>query len=598
MIKEPDIRPIPSGQVVTQVKGMFTDLNTVTAKTRSIDEAWQLFRAKHALVALHRTLLHEHHEFFLASQHPSASPALRNLAAKYAMLARKRRYHSVIIHDFLDLLQHSELDSLEPALLAITLPAFEDAWIKRLGDPGRRRTAAEIGDLPNTSVVSGKSSPTTGRLYRPLAVLARPNAVRHPFYYYTKSLGVEVPVLSADECLVALLDPSPGPSLAPDKPRGSLLENVRPYSSSQNPHHVRPHPADTSQDRHHSPIPDTSLHHPSISAHRQPPSTASSAWQLVPFACSAAHKILRGCRRALHPPQSMIQCVALGSVFFLSVTPAGVAAQNPEAVQHPGRSRQHSIRTYVLAVLAIVSFAAGLANFLLGRSKDALTKTPPPASPAVEPLLPDQMTLRYIRIVLLVVSALSLVTLVASYLLCFLKPRPDKTQAFVGMTTVFALVLWLGTSSGESEESDPNHLPDTINLIAVIAVLAGILNAESRLMAALCSHGDGDGIGGDEETEDGRIHGGRVPLNGGDSTSQELGQIRRSHPYQRTITAGIDEGSSEDEGLAAPVPAATPAAGAARGAPLARKPARGWLTGMLARLADVTQLAGLATGAS
>jgi len=44
------------------------------------------------LIDLHRTLLHEHHDFFLASQHPSASPALQRLAHKYAMPSRMWRY--------------------------------------------------------------------------------------------------------------------------------------------------------------------------------------------------------------------------------------------------------------------------------------------------------------------------------------------------------------------------------------------------------------------------------------------------------------------------------------------------------------------------
>ncbi|UKZ64416.1 uncharacterized protein TrAtP1_005632 [Trichoderma atroviride] len=34
----------------------------------------------HSLIALQSTLLHEHHDFFLASQHPSANPAPRRLA--------------------------------------------------------------------------------------------------------------------------------------------------------------------------------------------------------------------------------------------------------------------------------------------------------------------------------------------------------------------------------------------------------------------------------------------------------------------------------------------------------------------------------------
>ncbi|KAK3934165.1 hypothetical protein QBC46DRAFT_274365 [Diplogelasinospora grovesii] len=43
-------------------------------------EQWQ------ALIGLHRTLLHEQHDFFLASQHPPATPQLRRLAPK---LSRK-----------------------------------------------------------------------------------------------------------------------------------------------------------------------------------------------------------------------------------------------------------------------------------------------------------------------------------------------------------------------------------------------------------------------------------------------------------------------------------------------------------------------------
>lgn len=88
-------------QLVAEVKGIYAGLLMVEAKCVEVDnnqatltsadpgtqlklnnEQWQ------ALIALHRTLLHEHHDFFLASQHPSASPALRRLALKYAMPAQ------------------------------------------------------------------------------------------------------------------------------------------------------------------------------------------------------------------------------------------------------------------------------------------------------------------------------------------------------------------------------------------------------------------------------------------------------------------------------------------------------------------------------
>ncbi len=65
-----------------------------------------------ALVALHWTLLQEHHDFFLASQHPSASMALKRLANKYAMPARMWRHG---IHSVLELLPHR-------------LPYFPNTW--------------------------------------------------------------------------------------------------------------------------------------------------------------------------------------------------------------------------------------------------------------------------------------------------------------------------------------------------------------------------------------------------------------------------------------------------------------------------------------
>ncbi|TVY24434.1 hypothetical protein LHYA1_G007326 [Lachnellula hyalina] len=93
------------------------------------------------LIALHRTLLHEHYNFFLASQYPSASPALRRLASKYAMPARMWRYG---IHSFLELLRHRLPASLDHmlafiylaysmmALLYETVPAFEDTCVQGL----------------------------------------------------------------------------------------------------------------------------------------------------------------------------------------------------------------------------------------------------------------------------------------------------------------------------------------------------------------------------------------------------------------------------------------------------------------------------------
>ena len=170
MIRQPETRPISQEQLVAEVKGIYAGLVMVESKCIDVDnsqnaqndtspklnnEQWQ------ALIALHRTLLHEHHDFFLASQHPSASPALRRLASKYAMPARMWRHG---IHSFLELLRHRLPQSLEHmltfiylaysmmALLYETVPAFEDTWVECLGDLGRYRMAIEDDDIRDREV--------------------------------------------------------------------------------------------------------------------------------------------------------------------------------------------------------------------------------------------------------------------------------------------------------------------------------------------------------------------------------------------------------------------------------------------------------------
>ncbi|KAH8663270.1 hypothetical protein BGZ61DRAFT_289914, partial [Ilyonectria robusta] len=110
----PETKPISQDQLVAEVKGIYAGLVMVETKCIEVDNAqssnseanklndeqWQ------ALIALHRTLLHKHHDFFLASQHPSASMPL----------------------------------------LYETVPAFEDTWIYCLGDLGRYRMAIEDHD--------------------------------------------------------------------------------------------------------------------------------------------------------------------------------------------------------------------------------------------------------------------------------------------------------------------------------------------------------------------------------------------------------------------------------------------------------------------
>jgi hypothetical protein len=229
---QPKTKPISQEQLVAEVKGIYAGLVMIEGKcievdnSQSQDDSTKLTEEQWtAVVCLHRTLLHEHHDFFLASQHPSANISLRRLASKYAMPARMWRHG---IHSFLELLRHNLPASYDHmltfiytaysmmALLYETVPAFEDTWIECLGDLARYRMAIEETDLKDREIWTGvarhwyslasEKAPTTGRLYHHLAILARPNAIQQ-LCFYTKSLCVPIPFASARESIMTLFDP-------------------------------------------------------------------------------------------------------------------------------------------------------------------------------------------------------------------------------------------------------------------------------------------------------------------------------------------------------------------------------------------------------
>jgi hypothetical protein len=218
LLLQPETRPISHERLVTEVKGIYAGLVMVEAKCIDVDEK-QLENA-HAqendsnkpkltgeqwstLIALHKTLLHEHHDFFLASQHPSASLALRRLAAKYSMPARMWTHG---IHSFLEVLRYRLPESLDHMLAFIykaclmmtllyeTVPAFIDTWIECLGDLGRCRMAIEDDDVEDREVWSGVArrrwyimasdkSTHVGRLYHHMAILEKPFTIQDSIRY-------------------------------------------------------------------------------------------------------------------------------------------------------------------------------------------------------------------------------------------------------------------------------------------------------------------------------------------------------------------------------------------------------------------------------
>ena len=180
-------------------------------------EQWQ------ALVALHRTLLYEHHDFLMATQHPSANPALLGLATKYSMPARMWKHG---IHAFLEVLRHRRPESQEymlafiylayqmVSLLLETVPNFTDTWIECLGDLARYRMAIEEEREIHTiwGGVAGRwygmaadRHPVVGRLYHHSGILERPSMRK--FYLFARALTSVVPFLNAKESLGTLCSP-------------------------------------------------------------------------------------------------------------------------------------------------------------------------------------------------------------------------------------------------------------------------------------------------------------------------------------------------------------------------------------------------------
>ncbi|KAH9876366.1 hypothetical protein J1614_003890 [Plenodomus biglobosus] len=263
LLLQPDYRPISQKQLAFEVKSIYAGLKTVETKcievdhaqsaaahdnsdTNSATEHWQ------ALVALHRTLLHEHHNcklsfgrlslqsnayitcvstVLLASQLPLATPYLK-LAVEYSMPSRMWSHG---IYSILELLRRRLPDSIDyllefiyfayqmMALIYETVPAFEITWIECLGDLGRYRMAIEDEDVHNRETWAGVArswykkaaykNPTVGRLYHHLAILARPNALEQ-LYYYARSLTSVKSFSDAHESFRTLLDPILGRATA------------------------------------------------------------------------------------------------------------------------------------------------------------------------------------------------------------------------------------------------------------------------------------------------------------------------------------------------------------------------------------------------
>ncbi|KAL4870343.1 hypothetical protein BDV12DRAFT_166178 [Aspergillus spectabilis] len=212
-----DIRKIYAGLVMVETRCMGYVKQVSEPQTRMDNVKWE------KVIANHRTLLHEHHDFFLASQ--LGGPLLQRLPERYGMPSRLWRHG---IHALLELLRSRLPEQKERmlsfiyfaytmmTLLVESVPKFEDTWTECLGDLSRYRMAVEDVDLGEREIWVGIArywynkvadrNPDVGRVQHHLAVLARPDIVQELFYY-TKSLVCARPFTHTRESLVPLFSP-------------------------------------------------------------------------------------------------------------------------------------------------------------------------------------------------------------------------------------------------------------------------------------------------------------------------------------------------------------------------------------------------------
>lgn len=155
MIRQLETRPISDEQMGAEVKGIYAGLVMVESKCMEVDnkllstQGPSLSRnAEHfqALIAIHSTLMHQYYDFFSASQHPSASPALKILATKYGMPTRTWRHG---IHSLVEVLRKQLPEFQEfirtfiilaygmMSLMDETITKFEITWIECKADLAR-----------------------------------------------------------------------------------------------------------------------------------------------------------------------------------------------------------------------------------------------------------------------------------------------------------------------------------------------------------------------------------------------------------------------------------------------------------------------------
>ena len=221
--------------LTAEVKSIYSGLAMVEAKCIHVDKAQaKEIRAGQAkdhwntILTLHRDLIQEHHDFFCASQHPSASLALQRLAKKHNVPARlwKHGIFSLLelLKDGLPLPDSGDYMISNFAYQMIRLwyetEPESEVWIECLGDLNRFRMAIEE-DAESYEIwaivahdwysKAASRSPTVGRSFHHLAILSKTDPLRQ-LYLFCGSLTCVESFSSARESIITLFNASEYPA--------------------------------------------------------------------------------------------------------------------------------------------------------------------------------------------------------------------------------------------------------------------------------------------------------------------------------------------------------------------------------------------------
>ncbi|GLI74851.1 hypothetical protein PoHVEF18_003099 [Penicillium ochrochloron] len=230
--KQPKTNPIEEAQLISEVFRIYGELVLKEAECIKVAKLQTQSQAELSSVewqekiSSHQSLLGKYYDFFLASQHPSASQALKSLAASHDMPARMWRFGIDLLLDLLRRKYPGSLDYIRKfidgafpviAQLHESTRAFREIWIECLGDLARYRMALEESEFRTHWAGIAEwwynkfadLSPEEGRIQHHLGILARPDVLLQLFYY-TKALVSIRPFPQTRESMARLFHPDNG----------------------------------------------------------------------------------------------------------------------------------------------------------------------------------------------------------------------------------------------------------------------------------------------------------------------------------------------------------------------------------------------------